>query len=384
MDKLLIMGINTRSIVNSAKKLDFEIYNISYFQTADFPQIENSISILNEKENDSTGFFENQYDPKRLLEKGEDFLEIVDYIILSSGITINDFKGKHRKYISKIIANKNISSVENKYKFYKKIKNKYLTPETFLINDIHESIEIVENNPSKKYIIKPISGSGGYDVNLLNKDTLNQLNFNNQSWIIQEHIPGTTISSSILSTKKKQKQITTSRLLTGADFNQNNYIYIGNITPLPHKKINQKIKTISEKLIKDFKLIGSNGIDYIIKNGKIYIIEINPRLQGTYECIENILNINLLQAHIEAFKNKLIPINKINGYSYKKIIYAKNKIKYKKLNIKNIYDIPHTGSITEKNEPLLTIIDKNKNLKKLVKNVDKTHLEIEKQLYNSN
>ncbi len=384
MNKLLIIGINTRSIINSALNLNYEVYNISYFQTADFPEINNSISIINEKKDISSGFFENQYDPKKLLEKGEQFLEIADNIILTSGISIDDFKGKYKKYTSKIIANKNISSIENKYKFYKKIKNKYLTPETFFIKDIHESFEIIKNNPSKKYIIKPVTGSGGYNVNLLNKDILNQLNSNNKNWIIQEYISGKSISSSILSSKKIQKQIATSRLLTGNDFNQNNYIYIGNIVPLPNEKINQKIKIISENLIKDFKLIGSNGIDYIIKDNKIYLIEINPRLQGTYECIENVLNINLLKAHIEAFKNNFININKINGYSYKKIVYAKNKIKYKKLNMNNIYDLPYVGSITEKYEPLLTIIDKNKNLKKLIKNVNKTNLEIERQLYNTN
>ena len=46
--------------------------------------------------------------------------------------------------------------------------------------------------------------------------------------------------------------------------------------------------------------------------------------------------------------------------------------KYEKMDLNNIYDLPHTGSITEKSEPLLTIIDKDKNFDKLYKKVEYT------------
>lgn len=384
MKKLLLIGINTRSMVNSALKLNYEVYTVTYFQCSDFPEIENSIAILKEESNTSSGSFEMQYNPQELLKNGEEFLEIADLIILTSGISAGDFSGKYKKYVSKIIGNKKVSDVEDKYRFYKKIKNKYLTPETFIINDIDEVFEIIKNNPLKKYIIKPTLGSGGYDVNLLNKETLNQLNYIDESWIIQEYISGKTISSSVLSTKKDRKQIATSQILTGNDFNQRNYVYIGNIVPLANEKTNNNLKSLSENLIKDFKLIGSNGVDFIENDEGIYVIEINPRLQGTYECIERVLNINLLEAHIEAINGNLIDVGKVDGYSYKKILYAKEAVKYKKLNIKNIYDRPYEGSITEKDEPLLTIIEKNENLKKLIESVNNTSLKIEKELYNTN
>ena len=46
-----------------------------------------------------------------------------------------------------------------------------------------------------------------------------------------------------------------------------------------------------------------------------------------------------------------------------------NQSKYSKINLDNIYDLPHIGTITEKSEPLLTIIDKNSDFKKLYKGV---------------
>ncbi len=62
------------------------------------------------------------YNPNKLLELSKDFIEEVDGIILSSGISCNDFKGTFKKHKRKIIGNQKTEHVEDKYKFYKKIK----------------------------------------------------------------------------------------------------------------------------------------------------------------------------------------------------------------------------------------------------------------------
>ena len=45
-------------------------------------------------------------------------------------------------------------------------------------------------------------------------------------------------------------------------------------------------------------------------------------------------------------------------------------MKYEKIDLDNIYDLPHIGSITEKSEPLLTIIDKDTDFEKLYEKVE--------------
>ena len=47
-------------------------------------------------------------------------------------------------------------------------------------------------------------------------------------------------------------------------------------------------------------------------------------------------------------------------------------MKYSKINLDNIYDLPHIGSITEKDEPLLTIIDSDADFRKLCEKVEFT------------
>ena len=377
MEKLLLIGINTRSMLKSALKLDYEVFSTSYFSTSDTPAIKNQKIILEEKDNESSGVFEDNFDGASILDISRDYIDEVDYIIPISGISPNDFTKKDRE---KILGNKNTSNIENKFKFYKKIKDEFKVPETFLIKDVDEAIEISENKSDVKYIVKPLKGSGGYNINLLNDDSYIQLN-DGEKFILQEYVEGINLSSSVLGSDYYKKTIMNSRLLTEHDFKKNNsYIYIGNILPLTKESILTEIKDIdkinnemietSQNLAYTFDLIGSNGVDYILNENGLYVIEINPRIQGTFECIEKSLQINMLDAHIKSCLNENVDIPKAKYYAYKKIIYSPCRNKYSKIDLDNIYDLPHLGTITEKSEPLLTIIDKNSNFDKLYKKVE--------------
>ena len=376
MEKLLLIGIDTRSMLNSALKLNYEIYSASYFSTSDTPQIENQKIILNEIENQSCGVFEDQFNSTALLEISNDYLDEVDYIIPITGVSPSDFSKEHQK---KILGTCDVEDIQDKYRFYKKIKGEFSTPLTFRVSDMDEAIEINRNYDDIQFILKPLQGSGGYDINLL--DNNSNIQFNDGEYIMQEYVPGINVSSSILASENDAKTIINTRLLTENDFGINNsFIYIGNILPLTSQSImadvndvddiNETMGETSEKLARKFNLIGSNGVDYIINENGLHVIEINPRIQGTFECVERSLNINMLDAHIRACHGELIDIPKPKCYAYKKIIYSPTRMKYEKIDLDNIYDLPHIGSITEKSEPLLTIIDDDASFEKLYEKVE--------------
>lgn len=390
MEKLLLIGINTRSMIESGLKLNYTIYSTSYFSTSDVPSIENQKIILDESINPDCGVFEDKFSSENILNVSKDYLDEVDYIIPISGISPNDFEKKHQK---KILGNKDISKVEDKYRFYKEIRNEFLTPETFYVNDVDEAVEIQKNNPEVQYIAKPLKGSGGYNTNLLNHQSQLQLNCD-EKLIVQEYIEGINLSSSVLASENEAENIVNSRLLTQHDFEKNNqFKYVGNILPLTEKSIlapvkntdaiNREMADTSEKLIRKFELIGSNGVDFILNKNGLYVIEINPRIQGTFECVQQALGINMLEAHIKACQNEIIAIDKAKYYSYKKIIYSPKTVKYEKIDLNNLYDMPHLGSITQKDEPLLTIIDKDKDFDKLYEKVESSSQTVNKLANNS-
>ena len=386
------MGIDTRPMVNSAMKLDYKTFSISYFKTVDFKVPYREKHVLDQESVISCGRFEENYSPEKLLELSKDFLfqnhdeNEIDKIVLTTGINAQNFSGEFKKFRKIVRGNKNTESVENKFKFYNKLKNKFNVPLTFQPSDVGELNEILQQYANNQFILKPLQGSGGLGIFLLNNESSHELkqvneicqNISLENYILQEYIEGTNVSSSVLSSHDDIKNLINSRLITEHDLGNDSYEYSGNILPLDENsfrmfndnrteinadELNDEMKNTSEDLIKQFGLIGSNGVDYILdKDGELKVIEINPRFQGTYELVENSLGINLLDAHIKACEGEIIDIPNPSQYSIKKIIYARKQANIGNLNIANVYDIPYEGVKIEKDQPLVTLISSNKNL----------------------
>ena len=393
MENLLLMGIDTRPMVNSALKLDYKTFSISYFKTVDFKVPYAEKHVLDQESVISCGRFEENYSPEKLLELSKDFLfqnhdeDEIDKIVLTTGINTKNFSGEFKKKKKIVRGNKNTESVENKFKFYNKLKNKFNVPLTFQPSDVGELNEILQQYSDNQFILKPLQGSGGLGIFLLNNESSHELkqlneicqNISLENYILQEYIEGTNVSSSVLSSHDDIKNLINSRLITEHDLGNDSYEYSGNILPLDENsfkmfngyrteidadELNDEMRNTSEDLIKEFDLIGSNGVDYILdKNGELKVIEINPRFQGTYELVENSLGINLLDAHIKACEGEIIDIPNPKQYSIKKIIYARKQVNIGNLNIPNVYDIPYEGVKIEKDQPLVTIISSNEDLK---------------------
>lgn len=399
MDNLLIMGIDTRPMVNSALKLDYKTFSISYFKTVDFKMPYMEKHVLDQETVISCGRFEENYSPEKLLELSKDFLfqnydgDGIDKIVLTTGINAKNFSGEFKNFRKIVRGNKNTESVDDKFKFYNKLKNKFDVPLTFQPSDIGELNEILQQHNNNQFILKPLQGSGGLGIFLLDNESLSENNNGNQilenisyeNYILQEYIDGINLSSSVLSSHDEEKNLINSRLISEHDLGNDTFEYCGNILPLDENslqmfngnrtdiaidELNKEMKNISEDLIHEFNLVGSNGVDYVLDNdGQLKIIEINPRFQGTYELVENVLGINLLDAHIKACEGELIEVPNAGPYSVKKIIYARKQVNIGDLNIPNVFDVPYQGVKIEKDQPLVTIITCDKDLEKAVNDV---------------
>ncbi len=416
MENLLIMGIDTRPMVSSALKLDYKTISISYFKDLDFPEPFAERHVFNPEQDNSYGSFEEAYSPQDLLDLLNEFdIDLIDKIVLTTGISADDFRNEFSKLKKRIRGNLNSSDVNDKFKFYEKSKHKFNVPLTFRVRDVGELKEILKQYDNNSFILKPLNGSGGLGFLKLNNDNWNQLNntemmienISLENYILQEYIEGENVSSSVLSTKDEARNLINTRLITANDLGNDDYAYVGNIVPLDENsfnalnsknkttttkskkyskdeiaELNREMKEVSEDLIKEFKLIGSNGVDFKIDTQKedLKIIEVNPRLQGTYQLCENSLGINMLDAHIKACEGELIEIPKPKQYSIKKIVYAPKDVIIRDLKINNLYDIPHNGEIIQKDNPIATIICSNKDLKTAINDLKTSNHKLNKAL----
>ena len=347
MENVLVVGANTRPVACSLKKLGYNVYSADYFCTEDLKQCTDDLEcVLSQIPYASCGRFSLNFDADYLAELGTLFVDMADFIICCSGSSPQNFP------LNKIRGNKDTENIENKYKLYKKLKNRFKIPETHLISGKDEVQEIVENFKDKNFILKPIRGSAGLGIRKLEEIGPK---FEFKDYILQERIIGENLSVSTLSTGQEVKTILTSKQIIGkSDLGQiEPYGYCGNIAPYCG---DQDIAIIAEEVVQSLSLVGSNGVDFILKDDEIYLLEVNPRFQGTIECAEAVMGINMAEAHLKACDGTLMDIKSPRRFAVKMIVHAKERSMVGKLEGDDVYDIPHEKVIIEKGEPVATVV----------------------------
>ncbi len=362
MENVLVVGVNTRSVACSLKKLGYNIYSADYFGTCDLQDcVSEYKSILKQKAYQSCGYLSENFNTGCLDELAKDFVDSADFIVCLAGASPENYPKK------KIIGNKNVEDVKNKYKLYKRLKNDFKLPKTFYVSDMVEACEIIDNYPDKRFILKPIQGSGGYGIkNWEKKDE----NIDLKEFILQELIEGLNISVSVLSTGSQSHTILTSEQIIGeVNLGQREvYGYCGNIAPLMDDK---GAARMGEAVINYLSLVGSNGVDLILRNDDLFLIEVNPRLQGTFECAEASLGINMMKAHMEACNGVMMNIPKPKKFAVKMIIHNMQRSIVGDLSFKGVYDVPKKNVIIEKGEPVVTVINSKRVLEDAVYSAEK-------------
>ncbi|NPA61924.1 MAG: ATP-grasp domain-containing protein [Methanococci archaeon] len=343
--KALVLGVNTRPVVNSLKNLGFYVYSVSYYAPEDLKADEKYYQIdpLNH------GRLRENYDEKKLVEMAEELVDDVDHVFITSGV----FESENSKIPKwdNVVGNdpKKINEISNKYKTYKELKN--------LGFNIPEFKKIRNKKQLDKFldefgccVLKSNYGSGGYISKIKKNDNIKNLKF---PILAQEYIRGKSFSANFVGN-------------TFITFNKQIIVkgtYAGNLTP--YNNLPDKFIKVFSEVIEVFELEGMNGIDFLIRDGKEYIVDINPRILGTYETIEMSASKNL--AYILLTKNSDF---KLKERYIKRIIFAKERIVSNISKRNFLYDIPRKNAIIEKGEPIATVIAK-KNIRSIINSVYK-------------
>jgi len=200
---------------------------------------------------------------------------------------------------------KTILLLSDKLRFYKFcIKNNIPTIPTY------NSISYKKLKRIGNYIIKDRFGAGCSYIKICNDiNNINPKNFTKK--VIQPYFNGDDYSISVFFTKNNFKFLTInkqyivekdSRLLKLEKI-------LVNVNPISLTKISCMLSKL-KKLLPGF--IGYAGIDIIIKNSNIYIVEINPRFTTSFIGLYESLGINSIDLFISPYSQK----NIISGKKY--------------------------------------------------------------------
>lgn len=220
------------------------------------------------------------------------------------------------EYGSSIIFNIDIdrlSSVIDKLSLYRKLLEVGLkTPWSIDINEV--TLKDLDKF-TYPLIVKPRLEAGCSGLRILRdrRDAENFLKHHGGYWIFQEYVKGLASSLSLISDGYSLRLISVNRQFVSLSCTGSSYL--GGYVPLVSPRIN--IDGFIDKL-EDLLhgLKGYIGIDTIISNDDIYIIEVNPRLTVSYIGLSKSCNGNPAEAIMEAvLYGKLQDIVTFKGFS---------------------------------------------------------------------
>jgi predicted ATP-grasp superfamily ATP-dependent carboligase len=236
------------------------------------------------------------------------------------------------------------------------------------------------------WIAKPISGSGGMRVHVLDgASPLVAQNFglppddDLKRWCFQRRVSGVSASAVFVADGKHAALLGLSEQLIGQPWTDvGPFQYAGSIGPLAGDAIPSanalidEVGRIGNVLAATFRLTGLFGVDGVVDGEHFWPVEVNPRYTASCEIVERLTDINVIAAHAAACErgelpvvNDLRPKNRAAG---KLIVFATRDCVYREtavtwvrqcnanVALPCIADIPGVGTRFFAGQPIATVI----------------------------
>jgi uncharacterized protein len=234
-------------------------------------------------------------------------------------------------------------------------------PRTFVAN---------ENLPNDEtlWLKKPIASAGGQGIHAFDNTDLGS---REPTKIIQERISGRNISVSFLMHPARTDLLgCTEQLLGHRELQASEFQYCGSIGPLHlPSSINKQLHELGQFLQHEYSLRGLIGVDLILHDDQLWLIEINPRYTASMELFEPQFNRSMIQLHLDSFSSHPATFNRIdhaNMHYGKAVLFARETteipnefqpIWHAALNCQQppVADLPPIGAIIQAGHPLFTI-----------------------------
>jgi len=376
--RLLVIGVDSVSLAASAKRAGYEVFAVGHFGDQDLKRVcQESLSIIKQTPGRSCGYLSSAFSPEILLQLAKAVLKRYEIggVLLSSGLDDSSDILFELNEMVPILGNHPsvIDKTRDKTRFFRELDRLGVAhPETAVVEDLEEAEE-ESKDIGYPVVVKPSGGFGGAGVRRAEdsrqmKQAFREVSLMDEKVLIQKWTSGTHASASLISSTKGAVTLTLNEQLIGMqEFGQREpFGYCGNVVPLSApKRVMDKCKSVVERIARHFGLVGSNGVDLVIsKEGMPYVIEVNPRFQGTLECVERVLGMSLVEAHVEACFQGVLPMipKKTSVSCARFIFFAPQCLVAPELStFEGVRDIPLPGVILEQGEPLCSLVIEGPN-----------------------
>jgi predicted ATP-grasp superfamily ATP-dependent carboligase len=241
--------------------------------------------------------------------------------------------------------------------------------------------EACEIEPETTWLRKPQRGGGGHGIAVHARgDCLERDAY------LQERLDGIPCGAAFVADGRNARLLGISEQLIGRkEFGVGGFRYCGSIVgPMEPRHVDwrdliDRVEQIVGAIAREFRLVGVNGMDFVLKNGIPYPLEINPRYTASMELVERACGINLFEAHLAACQEKLssddLAAGSGEGFLGKAILFATDTLVFHRPQWwfdRGARDLPCEGDRIEPGRPICTVFSRGTSREECYKGLVET------------
>lgn len=220
------------------------------------------------------------------------------------------------------------------------------------------------------WLRKPLHSGGGHGIAVYRPgDRLERGVF------LQEYLDGVSCGAVFAANGRDACLLGISEQLIGrTELGADGFRYCGSILgPLEVKQsewgdIVESVRRVVGAIVREFCLIGVNGIDFMLKEKTVYPIELNPRYTASMELVEQAYDLNIFHAHLNACQGRLPDFDLLTrydeGYLGKAVYFASRNLTFHHPQWwfdRGVRDLPREGEQITQGKPVCTVFSRGQS-----------------------
>lgn len=215
-----------------------------------------------------------------------------------------------------------------------------------------------------RWLRKPIRSGGGHRITFWPPDRRP-----GKGYLLQEYIPGLAGSAAFVANGRECVVLgITEQLIGTPEFGAQGFHYCGNILPLSPirgeggEEVLAQVRHISAALTREFSLVGVNGFDFVLHEEQVIPVEVNPRYSASMELMEWAYGLSIFDLHVRAItRGELLDAEPgaPQGFYGKAIVYAEREGRAPDTTgwlERGIRDVPFPGEALRPGGPICTVL----------------------------
>jgi uncharacterized protein len=347
---LLIAGLSTRAIAESAVRSGGQVITLDYFGDRDQRVLVENVSLMRD--------FQIGFSAEALLTASQTL--VYDELVYIANL--ENYPGIVEAMTGRRVLCGNPPAVLREVRDWRALRrwaaeNDIPVPTTLLPGEEFHA------DPTRRWLVKPARSGGGHGIHFWAGERLSE------GTILQEHLTGRPASVAFVADGRRCVLLgITEQLIGETHLGAQAFRWCGNILPLAtpaekHSVLIRSVTAMAAGLTQRFHLCGLNGIDLIVSDqGQPFLLEINPRYTASMELIEQAHGGNLFSLHREGCLGNLpeLPAIEWTGPFWGKgIVTTRRAVTIPVTDAwyeRGRRDIPYTGERIAAGHPVCTVL----------------------------